>query len=234
VEFLEQFQPPAYKVASFELIDTQLLRAIASTGRAVIASTGMATPREIKVAVDSLRDAGCKQLTLLKCTSAYPAEAKDANLNALPLLREEFGVSVGLSDHTLGTTVGITAVALGIQMIEKHFVLDRSDGAVDAAFSLEPNELRDLVQQVHTAHSSLGAAVLGPGAADLASLQFRRSLYAVCTIAKGAPFTLQNVRSIRPGIGLSPEHFDALLQRRAQRAYSLGDPISEIEVSPSD
>ncbi len=230
VKFLEEFQPPAHKIASFELVDTWLLREIAATGRTVVASTGLATETEIREAVNTLRDTGCPRITLLKCTSAYPASPKDANLLAIPWLRDTFGTGVGISDHTPGTLVPTTAVALGIQIIEKHFVLDRSSETVDAAFSLEPSEFKDLVKQVHAAHETLGKRAIGPSQAELASLQFRRSLYAVQPIEKGELFTLNNIRSIRPGLGLSPKHLDLLLQQPARRAYDRGDPLGDVEL----
>jgi pseudaminic acid synthase len=232
VEFLEEFQPAAHKIASFELVDEVLLRATAETGRSVLASTGLAVESEIQSAVQTLRAAGCLALTLLKCTSAYPAPPEAADLLAIPWMQATFGTGIGLSDHTLGTTVAITSVALGVQVIEKHFVLDRADGAVDAPFSLEPPELKVLVDQTRVAHAALGKVAVGPNSADSASLQFRRSLYAVQAISAGEPFSRENVRSIRPGFGLHPKYLDVLLSRTAHRSYARGEPIEQSELPP--
>lgn len=236
VDFLERFEPPAYKIASFELVDHQLLAKVARTGRTVVMSTGMASEAEIRESLGVLRQSGAARVVLLKCTSAYPAPPSDARLSSMVEMGKRFGVPVGLSDHTPGTTVAVAAVALGACLVEKHFVIDRGAGAVDAAFSLEPDEMRRLVEECRTAHAALGqgldpARAFGPGIADRGSLQFRRSLYAVADIAAGERFTERNVRSIRPGYGLPPRHLAALLGRPSSRAYRRGEPLVEAEVA---
>ncbi|MEZ6015078.1 MAG: pseudaminic acid synthase [Planctomycetota bacterium] len=233
VAFLEQFEPAAYKIASFELVDHHLLACVARTGRTVILSTGMATAEEIEQALGVLRAANAKRVVLLKCTSAYPAPASDARLATMVELGRRFGTPYGLSDHTPGTTVAVAAVALGACLVEKHFVLDRASGAVDAAFSLEPAEMARLADECRAAHAALGDVSFGAGLAEASSVQFRRSLYAVADIAAGEPFTALNLRSIRPGFGLAPRHLQALLARPARVAYRRGDPITEAELADS-
>ena len=230
VDFLEGFDPPVYKIASFELVDHPLLERVAATGRTVILSTGMATREEIGGAVEVLRSGGAQQVVLLKCTSAYPAPPEEACLSTMEEMARAFGTAVGLSDHTPGTVVAVAAVALGACLVEKHFVLDRGAGAVDAAFSLEPDEMAQLVRDCRTAFESLGQPRFGPGPAEAASLQFRRSLYAVAEIREGEAFTEANLRLIRPGLGLAPKHMKSLLGVPASRDYSRGDPISEEEL----
>lgn len=226
VDFLEQFDLPCYKIASFEMIDTPLLAKVASTGRPIIMSTGMASEDEITEALQTIRSAGGNQVILLKCTSAYPAPPESMNLATLPVMAQRFAVPVGLSDHTLGTTVATAAVALGACLIEKHFTLSRSDGGPDAAFSLEPAELRQLVKEVDIAWRAVGTVHFGRGAAESANLVFRRSLFAVKDIAVGEAFTLENVRRIRPGFGLAPRYIDAVLGKRASRAIARGTPLT--------
>lgn len=226
VDFLETFEPPAYKIASFELVDHSLLERVAHTRRTVVLSTGMASEAEIREALDVLAQHGATRVVLLKCTSAYPAPPSDARLATMVAMGRRFGVPVGLSDHTPGTTVAVAAVALGACLVEKHFVLDRAAGAVDAAFSLEPDELARLVVECRTAHAALGTVAFGPGVADAPSLQFRRSLYAVADIAPGEAFSASNVRSIRPGFGLAPRFAKALMGRPAARGYRRGEPIA--------
>jgi N-acetylneuraminate synthase len=235
VEFLEQFDPPAYKIASFELVDHPLLEAVARRRRTVVLSTGMASKAEVGEAVAVLREHGAARVVLLKCTSAYPAPPSEAHLATMLDMASTFDAPVGLSDHTPGTVVAVAAVALGACLIEKHFVLDRSAGAVDAAFSLEPSELTRLVEECRTAHAALGAPRYGTGISDAPSLQFRRSLYAVTEIRAGEVFSEDNMRSIRPGLGLAPRHARELLGKKAVRHYHRGDPISAEELArPGD
>ena len=225
VDYLEKMAVPAYKIASFELNDTQLLRAVAATGKPVIASTGMASPDEIDEAVSALGAGGCEQLALLKCTSAYPAPASEMNLRAIPRLAERYALPAGLSDHTLGDTVAVASVALGARIIEKHLTLSREDGGPDAAFSAEPDELKRLVQAVREAESALGTGRFESTSCEADLKKLRRSLFVVADVAAGEPLTRENVRSIRPGHGLAPKHLDDVLGRRAARAIRRGTPL---------
>lgn len=226
VDFLESLNAPAYKIASFEILDLPLIRKAASTGKPLIMSTGMATEAEIEDAVQAARSAGCQELILLKCTSSYPADPAESHLRSIPYLQERFQVQVGLSDHTPGIGAPIAAVALGATIIEKHFTLARADGGVDSAFSLEPQELRQLVNESRLAHKALGTVQLGPSEIEKASLQFRRTLYVVEDIAPGEVFTEQNVRAIRPGLGLPPKHYDAILGQSAACIIKRGTALS--------
>lgn len=225
VDFLESLQVPAYKIASFEILDLPLIRKAASTGKPLIMSTGMATESEIDDAVTTARNAGCTQLILLKCTSSYPAQPAESHLRTIPYLKERFGVPVGLSDHTPGLGAAIAAVALGATVIEKHVTLSRADGGVDAAFSLEPPELKQLVQETSMARQALGSVVLGPSEREKASLQFRRTLYVVQDMQAGEIFTADNVRAIRPGVGLPPKYYEAILGQRASVPISRGTAL---------
>ncbi len=226
IEFLEQMDVPAYKVASFEIVDLHLIEKIAATGKPIIMSTGMATSDEIDEAVCAARGAGAKEIALLKCTSAYPAAANEMHLRTIPHLAEAYGVPAGLSDHTLGTSVAVASVALGACIIEKHFCLSRDDGGPDAAFSLEPAEMLQLVQEVRTTEQALGNVQLGASEREMASRIFRRSLFVVSDMQAGDIFTDQNVRSIRPGDGLAPKHLTDVLGRRAMCDISKGTPLS--------
>ncbi|WP_235956961.1 pseudaminic acid synthase [Fundidesulfovibrio magnetotacticus] len=226
VDYLESLDVPAHKVASFEIVDIPLLRKIGATGKPVIMSTGMATPEEIDEAVETLRASGCRDLALLKCTSAYPSPPEAMNLRAIPLLAQRYGVPAGLSDHTLGTAAAVAAVALGACIIEKHFTLARADGGPDSAFSLEPHEFAAMVRDVQEAHAALGRPVLEPCEKELASRVFRRSLFVVRDVARGEPFTPDNVRSIRPGHGMHPRHLDEVLGRRAAKDIPRGTPLA--------
>lgn len=226
VEFLEELGAPCHKIASFENIDLPLIRRVARTGKPIIMSTGMASEAEIAEAVSAIRGEGNEQIILLKCTSTYPARPVDTNLRTIPDLRERFGCQVGLSDHTLGTAVSVASVALGASVIEKHFTLSRADGGVDSAFSLEPAEFSSLVTDSLTAWEALGEVSYGPTEKELASLQFRRSLYVAEDIASGEELTARNVRSVRPGMGLAPKHYDEVLGRRANRDLTKGTPLS--------
>lgn len=226
VELLQRLGAPAYKVASFELVDDALLREVAATGKPVVLSTGMATQAEIRRAVAILRDAGVRDLITLRCTSSYPAPDSEMHLTTLPALAELTGGPVGLSDHSTGIVASVVAVAQGAVMIEKHFTLDRAAGGVDSHFSLEPAEFRSLADAVGRASAMLGQPTFGAGVAEEGSVTFRRSLYVVEDVPQGAPFTEQNVRSIRPGFGLAPRHRDAVLGQRARFDVERGTPLS--------
>jgi pseudaminic acid synthase len=226
VDFLESLDVPAYKIASFENCDLELIRRVAGTGKPVIISTGLATLAEINEAVLTAREAGCRELVLLKCTSNYPADPASTNLRTVPYLRETFGCEVGLSDHTLGIAVAIASVAAGATVIEKHVTLDRAAGGVDAAFSLEPAELTQLVAAARIAWQALGAVQTAPTDEERPSLVFRRTLYVCKDLAAGDVLTAENLRAIRPGRGLAPKHRAALLGKRVTRAVARGTPMS--------
>ncbi len=226
VDFLEDLDVPCYKIASFENIDLPLIRYAASTGKPLIISTGMASTSELNEAVEAARDAGCKELILLKCTSTYPAEPVNTNILTIPHMAQLFDCQVGLSDHTMGTGVAVASVALGATFIEKHFTLDRNDGGVDSAFSLEPGELEMLVTETARAWQSLGKVTYGPTENEKKSLVFRRSLYFVEDVEAGSEITKKNVRSIRPGFGLPPKYLDMILGRKISKNVVKGTPVS--------
>ena len=226
VDFLENLDVPAYKIASFENNHLPLIAKAASTGKPLIISTGMASLADLERAVITARDAGCEQLVLLKCTSTYPATPENTNISTIPHLRQLFDCEVGLSDHTMGVGVSVAAVALGATVIEKHFTLSRADGGVDSAFSLEPAELSALVKETERAWQALGVVRYGPTEAEHASLQFRRSIYVAKEIAEGEFFTPENLRVVRPGHGAPPHLYHQLLGRPARRAYQPGTPLS--------
>lgn len=226
VDFLESLDVPAYKIASFECTDLPLIRKVARTGKPMIISTGMASCAEIDEAVRAARDAGCRDLVLLKCTSTYPATPENSNLRTIPNLRDAFGCEVGLSDHTMGCGVAVAAVALGATVIEKHFTLRRADGGVDASFSLEPEELAALVTETERAWQALGQVRYGPTEAEVASRVYRRSLYIVRDMARGEVLGPDDLRAIRPGLGLAPKYYDQLLGRRLARHARRGTPLS--------
>ena len=226
VDFLEKLDVPAYKIASFEAADTPLVRKVAATGKPLIISTGMVTPDEIEETLEVARSAGAKDIALLHCVSAYPANPKDTNLITISQLEERFGVLAGLSDHTLGTAVSVSAVVLGAQIIEKHVTLSRADGGPDAEFSLEPDELKALVEDCHIAWRSIGEARIGRQEAAEDSLVFKRSLYVVDDMKAGDVFTALNVRSIRPGYGLAPKHLDEIYGHVAKKEIKRGTPMS--------
>jgi len=206
VDFLESLGVPCYKIASFENIDLPLIRRVAATGKPLIVSTGMATVAELDETVRAARDAGCKDLILLKCTSTYPATAENTNILTIPHMRELFGCEVGLSDHTMGIGVSVASVALGATVIEKHFTLSRADGGVDSAFSMEPAEMAQLVIETKRAWEAIGQVKYGPTDAEKKSIQFRRSLYVVKDLKAGDVLTHENLRAIRPGLGLAPKY----------------------------
>jgi N-acetylneuraminate synthase len=226
VAFLEDLDVPAYKVASFENTDIPLIRRIAATGKPMIISTGMASVAELDESVAAARAAGCRDLVLLKCTSTYPATPQNTNLRTIPHLRELFGCEVGLSDHTMGVGAAVAAVALGAVVVEKHFTLSRADGGVDSAFSLEPHELASLVVETERAWQAMGSVRYGASAAEQQSLLHRRSLYIVEDVKAGEPLTRENVRAIRPGLGLPPKHIDELMGRRAKCDLARGTPLA--------
>jgi len=226
IDFLEGLDAPAYKIASFELVDLPLIERAAATGKPLIMSTGMADLTEIGEAVEAARRGGCRELVLLHCISGYPTPVEDANLATIPDLAGRFDCQIGLSDHTMGTAVSVAAVALGATVIEKHVTLARADGGVDSAFSLEPAELAQLIADCGAARAAVGRAGYDRRSSEAGNVQFRRSLFAVADIAAGEPLTEANVRSIRPGNGLPPKHLPTVLGRRAVRAISRGTPLS--------
>jgi pseudaminic acid synthase len=225
VDFLEEMGVPAYKVASFEIVDLPLIRRVAQTGKPIIMSTGMATLSEIDEALNTARQAGATQVALLKCTSAYPAPAEEMNLRTVPHLAHAFGVPVGLSDHTLGTAVPVTAVALGACIVEKHFTLSRDLPGPDSAFSLEPQEFKAMVEAIRVAERALGEVRYEITQQETASRVFRRSLFVVEDMEAGDVFTEQNLRSIRPGYGLHTRYMGEVLGRRAARDIARGTPL---------
>ncbi|APX91387.1 pseudaminic acid synthase (plasmid) [Brevirhabdus pacifica] len=226
VDMLEKLDAPAYKIASFEAIDLPLIRHVAQTGKPMIISSGMADATEIAEAVDAARDAGCTELVVLLCVSGYPAPASDYNLRTLTDMQSRFGVLTGLSDHTIDNTAAIAAVGLGACVIEKHVTLDRNGGGPDDSFSLEPDELTALVEASHTAWKALGKVDYGHKSSEVQNVIFRRSLYAVADIPKGALLSHENVRSIRPGWGLAPKHLEAVIGRRAARDIPRATPLA--------
>lgn len=232
VDFLERFGIDTYKIASFEIIDLPLIRYAASTGKSLIISTGMATVGEIDAALRAAQEGGASSISLLRCNSAYPAATSEMDLRAIPVMRELWGVPVGLSDHTLTSTTAIAAVALGATIIEKHVTLRRADGGPDATFSLEPRELAVLVGEIREAHEALGSVRFGPSEHERASLAFRRSLRVVQPICAGGIISRDNVRSIRPAGGLAPECFATVLGRVAAVDLPIGAPLTLDALSP--
>jgi len=225
VDFLEKMDVPAYKIASFELVDLPLIRRVAQTSKPIIMSTGMATLAEIDEAVIVSREAGCKEIVLLKCTSAYPANPAEMNLRTIPHMAEAFSVPAGLSDHTLGIAVPVAAVALGACIVEKHFTLSRSIPGPDRAFSLEPDEFKAMVEAVRTTEKALGQVNYAVTEKEAASRVFRRSLYIVQDMKKGDVFTNENLRAIRPGMGLPPKYLCVVLGRSTKQDLKRGTPL---------
>ena len=222
VDFLEQFNPSAYKIASFEITDYELIRYTASKGKPIIISTGIATIDEIQDAVDICRDAGNNDIILLKCTSAYPAALEDANLKMIPSLGETFGVISGFSDHTLGSTAPITAIALGAKVIEKHFIIDKSIGGADAEFSMDKKEFADMVKAIRDVEKLLGKVDYSMSEQKKKSRQFARSLYVAKDIKKGEVLTEENIRSVRPSFGMHPKYLNDVLGKIADKDYEFG------------
>lgn len=225
VDFLETLGVPAYKIASFECTDLPLIRKVAATGKPMIISTGMASLAEIDETLRTARAAGAKDIVLLKCTSTYPATPENTNLHTIPVMRQAFGCEVGLSDHTMGCGAAIAAVALGATVVEKHFTLARADGGVDSTFSLEPHELALLRTETERAWQAMGGVVFGGTAAEKKSLAYRRSLYVVKDMQPGEAFTAENVRAIRPGMGMAPKYMETVLGMRAVKSISRGTPL---------
>jgi len=226
VDLLEDLNAPAYKIASFEAVDLPLIKYVASTGKPMIISTGMADAEEIQEAIDAAREGGCKELAILHCVSGYPAPAADYNLRTIPDMIQRFGLVTGLSDHTLDNTTAIVSVAMGAAIIEKHFTLDRNGGGPDDSFSLEPAEMDALCQGVRTAWAALGKVDYGRKSSEQGNVKFRRSLYIVKDLRAGDVLTADNLRSIRPGFGLEPKYFDELLGRKINKNVKKGSPMS--------
>jgi len=226
VDLLESLNAPAYKIASFEAIDLPLIRYVAKTRKPMIISTGMASVEEIQEAIDAARSAGCTQLAILHCVSGYPAPASDYNLRTIADMRERFGLVTGLSDHTLDNTTAITSIAMGASIIEKHFTLDRSGGGPDDSFSLEPSDLAELCTGAKTAWEALGRVSYERQASELANVKFRRSLYFVKDMKAGEVITKNDIRSVRPGFGLPPKHFDAIIGRKLTRDADYGTAVN--------
>lgn len=225
VDFLEGLDVPCYKIASFENTDLPLIRRVAKTGKPLIISTGMASIAELDETVRAAREAGCKDLILLKCTSTYPATAENTNILTIPHLRELFGCEVGLSDHTMGVGVSVASVALGATVIEKHFTLSRAEGGVDSAFSMEPAEMSSLVVESERAWQALGRVSYGPTDAERKSLVFRRSLYIVHDLKAGDLLTSENVRAIRPGLGLPTKYLEQVMGRVVKQDVKRGTAL---------
>lgn len=217
VDFLESINCPIYKIASFENIDLPLIRKVAKTGKPMVVSTGMASVAELDEMVRTAKGNGCTNLTLLKCTSSYPATPKGTNLRTIPHMKELFGCNVGVSDHTLGIGVAVASIALGATVVEKHFTLSRADGGVDSKFSLEPKEMKLLVRECHNAWQAMGDVCYNTQEQEKKSLQFRRSLYIVENMKKGDVLTEKNLRMIRPGKGLAPKYYDVLLGKKVNQ-----------------
>lgn len=226
VDFLETLNVPAYKIASFENVSIPLIRKVARTGKPLIISTGMATAAELDEAVRAAREEGNDQIILLKCTSTYPATPANSNLATIPHMRELFGTEMGLSDHTMGVGVAVAAVTLGATVIEKHFTTSRVEGGVDAAFSMEPHELKMLVEETERAWQSIGQVQYGPTEAEVASLEHRRSLYIAQDLKVGDILTKENVRDVRPGLGLQTKYYDLVIGKTIKKDAKKGTPLS--------
>lgn len=226
VDFLETLHVPAYKIASFENVDIPLIRKVARTGKPIIISTGMATAAELDEAVRAARAEGNEQIVLLKCTSTYPATPANSNVATIPHMRELFGTEIGLSDHTMGVGVSVAAVTLGATVIEKHFTTSRADGGVDSAFSMEPHELKMLVEETERAWKSLGQVKYGPTDAEKDSTKFRRSLYIGEDLKAGDVLTIENIRNVRPGLGLSTKYYDLVVGKTVKCDVKKGTPLS--------
>jgi N-acetylneuraminate synthase len=226
VDFLEDLNIPAYKIASFEITHLPLIKKVASTGKPMIISTGMASVAEMDEMVQTIRDAGCEQFVLLKCTSTYPATPENSNVLTIPHMRKLFNCEVGLSDHTLGIGASMSAIAHGATIIEKHFTLNRADGGVDSAFSMEPEEMKQLVIETERAWQSLGKVTYGPTETEKGSHKFRRSLYIAEDMKKGEILNENNLRIVRPGLGLSPKHYDIVLGRKVKKDVKKGSSVS--------
>ena len=227
VDFWEKMGAPAYKVASFEIGDLELLKKIANTKKPVIMSRGMALIEEIELALKTFRENGAPEVAILHCVSSYPARPEEMNLATIPDIKERFGVVTGLSDHTLGTDAAIASVPLGASIIEKHFTANRADGGVDAGFSLEPQEFKELVRAVRIVEKSIGKVQYGSGVREAENIVFRRSLFVVKDVKAGQEFTRENIRSIRPGYGLAPKLLPEILGKKAVKDIERGTPLTE-------
>lgn len=225
VDYLEDLNVPAYKIASFENIDLPLIKKVASTGKPMIISTGMASISEMGEMVQVIRDTGCDQFILLKCTSTYPATPDNSNILTIPHMRKLFNCQVGLSDHTMGIGVSVSAVACGATVIEKHFTLNRADGGVDSTFSMEPEEMKQLVIETERAWQSLGKVKYGPSKSEMGSRNHRRSIYIAEDMKKGEVFNEKNLRIIRPGLGLAPKYYEILLGKKVNQDVNKGTAV---------
>jgi pseudaminic acid synthase len=234
VDFLEEMGVPAHKIASFELVDIPLIERVARTGKPMIMSTGMSTLSEIEDAVRAARGAGAKEIALLKCTSAYPADPDTMNLRTIPHLGQAFGCPAGLSDHTMGVAVPVAAVTLGACIVEKHFTISRAVPGPDSAFSLEPQEFREMVSSIRAIEKALGAVHYGMTEKEASSRVFRRSLFVVRDVKAGERFTAENVRSIRPGYGMPPKHYREVLGMSAARDIPRGSPLQMTDCKPTE
>jgi N-acetylneuraminate synthase len=226
VDFLEKLNVPAYKIASFENVHLPLIKKVAQTGKPVIISTGLATEKEIKEAVETLKIGGCNQFALLKCTSAYPASPENSNILTIPELRKNFNCEVGLSDHTMGIGVALAAISHGATIIEKHFTLNRQDGGVDSSFSIEPEEMKILVKESIRTWQSLGKISYGPTESEKDGIKFRRSIYIVEDVDSGEKLTKEKIRIIRPGKGLAPKYYNELLGLRVNQKIKKGTALT--------
>lgn len=227
VDFLEELDVPLYKIASFENTDLPLIKKVASTGKPMIISTGMATLAELDELVKTAIGAGCKDLVLLKCTSTYPATPENTNILTIPHMQQLFeDVQIGLSDHTMGIGVAVASVALGATVIEKHFTLSRADGGVDSAFSMEPSEMKALVEETERAWQALGKVTYGPTEKEKASLKFRRSIYVCKDIEQGESFSKENIKVVRPGYGLEPKYWDSIIGKISKKKIKAGTPLT--------
>lgn len=226
VDFLESLDVPCYKIASFENTDIPLIRKVAATGKPMIISSGMATVAELDETVRTARAAGCNDIVILKCTSTYPATPENTNILTIPHLQDLFNVQAGVSDHTMGIGVAVAGVALGATVIEKHFTLRRADGGVDSTFSMEPDEMKTLVAEAERAWQALGKISYGPTEKEKASLRFRRSLYVAQDMKAGDTFTAENLRTVRPNLGLPPKYYDILLGKKIAADIKKGTPVS--------
>jgi N-acetylneuraminate synthase len=226
VDLLEDLNVPAYKIASFEAVDLPLIKYVASTGKPMIISTGMANAEEILEAIEAAREGGCKQLAILHCVSGYPAPAADYNLRTIPDMIRRFGLATGLSDHTLGNTTAIASIAMGASIIEKHFTLDRNGGGPDDSFSLEPAEMAMLCHGVRTAWEALGEIAYGCKSSEQSNVKFRRSLYFVKDMEAGDQINKESIRSVRPGFGLPPKHLNGLIGKHVRRSVAKNTPVT--------
>ncbi len=230
VDFLEDLDCPIYKIASFEITDIPLLKYVASKGKPVIISTGIADYNDIKLAVETCREEGCTDITLLKCTSSYPAPIEEANLMMIKQFGKDFNVKVGLSDHTLGSLIPVLSVAMGARVIEKHFILNKEIGGPDASFSMDEKEFTDMVEKVRQAESALGKVTYDLTSKQISGKRFSRSLYVSKNISKGDYISYDNVRSVRPGFGLPPKYLEVIIGKKVKKDLFLGDRLQKEDI----